>query len=878
MVGPTETWVSQLGDMFNVEDYPIEGYSLPDVITELNFNFEYCAIDYRPLHLPLKCYMTIDSLAISSNVTVKGNSSVLLFFIEDAGLFLSQNLACKNVNLKDNYVCVADLGVFELCIKLDESSDIPVRELLFSNNIIHLRTCSDSFKALMEMIIYLANEGDLIQEPDHHKIKEKTLVLEPSHVEETSHSPLEENATICHKFMENLMQEAMVESRLPDKMSSVKIQEDSEEDTFFFPDENTKGRKVSHGSTNKFHELDTEMALREAQEELSSEILDDNKPGTDDEFCFLDEVPGTGIQSPTGKPKVKYLRPEIIVIKDDHFNPSNNYSLNTPKHFPKPHTQYNLQELSIVWHMYGGKDFEEEKDLRNDRNGNHKVQLNTNTSPFNSPPPSVKFKEVQCVSFVNDASIASERSASVSFSKPPASKLSKPNANVKWFTIGGPNRCHDTLMEIQLNKIRLKYDLYPEKCSLVSRHVLAVNDIEIRDRLASSKINKFLYQYSSENCPKQASSNMIQVKAITKRSDPSVSSSETSLNISVRPIRLNIDQDALIFLSSFFENVAISEKEVEFGEEERPSNSFSHAPVLTLNHNYDRFKEERIDELLVHEERVDVVDKDSPVYFRNVVFSPDVPIKIDYHGKHVDINSQYGALAGLIIGLGQLDHSEITLKRVEFKSGVLGVGKLANSLTNEWIYDIRKNQLPSILGGVGPMHSFVKLFSGFKDLFWLPVEQYNKDGRVLRGLQKGTSAFTSSSAYAVLDLTGRFVGCIQATAETMYDMVSSGPSVRNKSYKKRKGQPKDIREGVTAAFGLVRNGLGDTANTLMKVASDEHSHKGVSGAVGGVLRQIPPSVVQPIIIASEATCTFIGGMTNQLVPDARREAAEKWKA
>lgn len=63
----------------------------------------------------------------------------------------------------------------------------------------------------------------------------------------------------------------------------------------------------------------------------------------------------------------------------------------------------------------------------------------------------------------------------------------------------------------------------------------------------------------------------------------------------------------------------------------------------------------------------------------------------------------------------------------------------------------------------------------------------------------------------------------------------------------------------------------------MQVASHEHEQKGYSGAVGGVLRQIPPTFIKPIIIASEATSNVLGGMRSQLVPDARREANEKWR-
>lgn len=40
---------------------------------------------------------------------------------------------------------------------------------------------------------------------------------------------------------------------------------------------------------------------------------------------------------------------------------------------------------------------------------------------------------------------------------------------------------------------------------------------------------------------------------------------------------------------------------------------------------------------------------------------------------------------------------------------LLGVDKLFSYAINEWLNDIKKNQLPGILGGVGPIHSLVQL-------------------------------------------------------------------------------------------------------------------------------------------------------------------------
>lgn len=92
---------------------------------------------------------------------------------------------------------------------------------------------------------------------------------------------------------------------------------------------------------------------------------------------------------------------------------------------------------------------------------------------------------------------------------------------------------------------------------------------------------------------------------------------------------------------------------------------------------------------------------------RSVLFSPDVLIRLDYHGKRVDMT--HGPLPGLLMGLGQLNCSELRLKRLSNRHGILGVDKLFTYLITEWLNDIKRNQLPSLLGGVGPMRSLVQL-------------------------------------------------------------------------------------------------------------------------------------------------------------------------
>lgn len=72
-------------------------------------------------------------------------------------------------------------------------------------------------------------------------------------------------------------------------------------------------------------------------------------------------------------------------------------------------------------------------------------------------------------------------------------------------------------------------------------------------------------------------------------------------------------------------------------------------------------------------------------------------------------------------------------------------------------------------------------------------------------------------------------------------------------------------------------GIADTAQTIYETAAREHESRGVTGAVGEVLRQIPPAVVRPLIVATEATSNVLGGMRNQIRPDVRQDESQKWR-
>lgn len=79
--------------------------------------------------------------------------------------------------------------------------------------------------------------------------------------------------------------------------------------------------------------------------------------------------------------------------------------------------------------------------------------------------------------------------------------------------------------------------------SQVCRQCLLIQDVEIRDRLVMSDVNKLLYQYTSERVPKQQHTSMISLKMVTNRPDVTKpDTQESDVRVSIQPLRINIDQ------------------------------------------------------------------------------------------------------------------------------------------------------------------------------------------------------------------------------------------------------------------------------------------------------------------------------------------------
>ncbi|XP_312964.6 autophagy-related protein 2 homolog A [Anopheles gambiae] len=661
------------------------------------------------------------------------------------------------------------------------------------------------------------------------------------------------------------------------------------------------------GDVNKLNQHRAESAGGSGVSHFSQRKISSD---TDDDFCIIadEERPHRDDSHNQEVP----VSEDPIRIVDNHFSiPSGKPDLlKAPEDFPSAVERYTICEMTVTWHIYGGRDFLTKEDRRRKAKqpstavgGAGRAEKQTTMAAGGGTvhlPTALPMSEA----YKSGVSY-SKGSPSVSFVGPASAALAK----LTWKTRGGPDRKHDVTMEIHISKVQFSHETYPSSTKEASRQVLLINELEIVDGLAVSNIKKFLYHPKLPSRPtsKQSTNHMVVIKALHMRPNPALPAQECCLRVSVLPIRLNIDQDSLLFLITFFNQLGgggdIHDATVPagpaaaVGRSSQQTTPAHQPPVMTVESVPDAVQElqakKMVSEnlmLLIEEEEKHKDTQESsayseagdsaPIYFRNVIFSPDVPIRIDYHGKRMELS--HGSLAGLLMGLGQLQCSEIRLKKISYRHGLLGVDRLLNFLLQEWLQDIKKHQLPKIIGGFGPMYSLVQLFQGIWDLFWLPIEQYQKDGRIVRGLQRGAQSFTARTALAALEITTRIIHLLQITAETAYDMISPGPSIRRgrgnrKGKRKRLHPPQDIREGMSNAIQIVREGITETAHNLVEITALEHDQKGYTGAVGAVMRQIPPIVVQPIVLATQATSNVLGGVKNQLVPDARAEAREKYK-
>ncbi|GAB6029298.1 autophagy- protein 2 [Chamberlinius hualienensis] len=665
----SERLFTQVSNFFNVTDYPIAGYEMPRTVTEMHIHAWECAIDYRPLYLPLRVMLNMDSFSITSNVAVQTNSSIVKMILEEACLSLSKQCATSNVNLKLDYVCVMDLSLFELILLMNDekNSERPKKNLQAFISKLNIRTCVDSCIAIQDLLKYFANDGDLPVTQD--------LLNEDLQSGGYNRLNMDCNDESKVRFqIDEAMRESMNE--FPEEINKPSTEKlKPAVDMVLFP-----GESVGQDSIVTSDWLESEISS------FKNVSLDDSFDY--DSYCILGEdFEGGILPSSLGEPQVRVLTEDLISAIDNYFKiPSERTDkLKAPGHYPPPAISYTLTATTITWDIFDGEDFSSYS--TNDRRPNNDRLRNSSSGDrdhFYTDKSNVRRSTGFEMSFNKSQNQVVWRKGTPTKDYTTASTQESCNSTC-WIERGGPKRQTNVRMAFVANKIRFRHESYAECYPQASRQVLLVQTFEIIDRMALSRCCKFLHQHPSERPPH---SNAMSVKAVHRRHNQ-----ECDLKVAVHPLKLNIEQDSLGFVINFFSGLS-SSRDVGNGSTVRcHKNSAAHqAPVLSFatkkeqhtksknenaseSHNYliqfDDLEANLPNNLEATKRRTrsgsndsvstTCTSSDSSLFFSSFEFVNDVPIKFDYQGNGVDLGR--GPMAGIVMGLAQLSNSEIKLKK-----------------------------------------------------------------------------------------------------------------------------------------------------------------------------------------------------------------------
>lgn len=403
-----------------------------------------------------------------------------------------------------------------------------------------------------------------------------------------------------------------------------------------------------------------------------------------------------------------------------------------------------------------------------------------------------------------------------------------------------------TMVELSIKKFKLRHDVFNDKLYL-QRLAATVEEIEIIDHVVTSQFNKLLSRDRNLYDPNLNPAIIIKFLLLNPEQQNESVSQDAKVRISIQPIKVNLDQDTAVHLYKFFNELSQFSIQDEVIPRDSPPSS-DDCPEMQYQEKQE-------------------------IFFKEVNFAPDLSIRIDYQGKRVE-TSEYGTVLGLLIGLGQLNCSQVCLKRYSNRNGVLGVDRLVTNILTDWGNDIKRNQIPKILGGVGPLHSIRQLLSGFVELFNAPVEAYKRDGRVLRGVRRGASAFSNSTAVAALELSSKFFDWIDFTASVTHDFVSSNNTAAARDQRRK---PTDLREGISNAYGVVHDGLKQQYFEVGRSIGDGWQQRGLPGAVGSAFSSVPATLVRPVVLAAKASKNALDGARNTIKPKAMQDDLDKYK-
>ncbi|KAG6876556.1 hypothetical protein C0993_002318 [Termitomyces sp. T159_Od127] len=456
-------------------------------------------------------------------------------------------------------------------------------------------------------------------------------------------------------------------------------------------------------------------------------------------------------------------------------------------------------------------------------------------------------------------------------------------------------RSRSPSMEFCFLGLEVSVDQYVPDATLVSRTFVTVRDTEILDHIKTSTWKKFLTELRSDSRGnvRETDSDMVRFELLIVRPVPGHFATEARLRAKLLPLRLYVDQDAVDFLKFFF-----SFKDPHTTPAPHPGGEEIYfREWRPLRHTSLQFSLAESAEIFPIDLKLDY--KPRRVDYRALREGRTIELMNFFHFDGAEMTLRHITLAGVRIGILDLVQSDLIL----LSSKITGWPTLGQLLNDLWTPDVKATQLVEVISGVAPIRSAVNVGSGVADLVLLPIAQYKKDGRIVRGVQKGATAFVKSTAMEAIKLGARLATGTQVILEQAegvlggqfnYPITTETVSIgigddfaqsENEEdhndpvdvISKYAQQPADLKEGVQSAYKSLRRNINSAAQTILAVPMEIYERSGSEGPARSVIRAVPIAVLKPMIGASEAVSKTLLGLRNTLDPDIRHENEAKYK-
>ncbi|KAL2758010.1 hypothetical protein ACRALDRAFT_2100718 [Sodiomyces alcalophilus JCM 7366] len=372
---------------------------------------------------------------------------------------------------------------------------------------------------------------------------------------------------------------------------------------------------------------------------------------------------------------------------------------------------------------------------------------------------------------------------------------------------------------------------------------IRVHNLEIFDHIPTSTWKKFA-TYDKDVGEREMDTSMVRIELLNVKPNPDLAASDIILRVNVLPLRLHVDQDALDFITRFF----------EFKDDAVPVHSSpSDVPFL---------------------QRVEVMD---------------IPVQLDFKPKRVDYGGLKSGRTTEFMNFIILDQAHLVLRRTIIY-GVSGFDRMGKTLNDIWMPDVKETQLPGVLAGLAPIRNLVTIGSGFRDLIEIPVREYQKDGRVFRSLKMGATAFARTTGTEVVKLGAKVAIGTQSALEGAEVLLLSKPPTAEattwdgddpsdseeqpKKISLYADQPTGVIQGLRGGYaGLVRD-LNLARDAVIAVPGEVMESQNAKGLAKVVMKRAPTIVFRPAIGASKAIGQALMGATNAIDPENRRRVNE----